>query len=183
MQWKLQIFQVTPILKTKQVFSLCYKSTSTTCSGGYTSYTPAMYFSIPGFKYSLLNFSFAFFRTSRKNTKTLPKLHHYSTLPHLSFHITRSPLLINAEIKSLHTAATCRDLQFSVVAKLSSKLGWASVAIVRPILEFPREQGMNGSDSHVGDFAVTYVSREPKDSFWVQWVTNCVNNLTVNSIV
>jgi len=29
------------------------------------------------------------------------------------------------------------------------------VAFVRPILEFPREQGMNGSESQVGGFAVT----------------------------
>ena len=39
------------------------------------------------------------------------------------------------------------------------------MAVVRSILEFPRGQGMNGSDSQVGGFAVTYVSRELKDSF------------------
>jgi len=27
----------------KRVFNLCYKSTSTKCSGGYTSYTPVMH--------------------------------------------------------------------------------------------------------------------------------------------
>ena len=62
-------------------------------------------------------------------------------------------------------------------------LGESTVAVVRSMLEFPRWQGMNGCDSQVGGFVVTWVSCELKDSFWVQWLTNCITNLPVNSIV
>jgi len=34
-------------------------------------------------------------------------------------------------------------------------LGKRTVAVKRPILEFPRSQGINSSDNQVGDFAVT----------------------------
>ena len=44
-------------------------------------------------------------------------------------------------------------------------LGEPTLAVVRPNLEFPGGQGINGNDSQVGCFAVSYVSRELKDSF------------------
>jgi len=51
--------------------------------------------------------------------------------------------------------------------------GKPTVAVKRPILEFPRSQGINGSDSQVEGFAVTYVSGA-KGQLWVQQVTNRV---------
>jgi len=42
-----------------------------------------------------------------------------------------------------------------VVPKPSSSLGEPTVFIVRPILEFPRGQGMNISDGQVRGFAIT----------------------------
>ena len=62
-------------------------------------------------------------------------------------------------------------------------LGDPTVAVDRPILEFPRGQGRNGSDSQVGGFRGYLGISRVKEHLWVQWVTNCITNLTVNSVV
>ena len=93
--------------------------------------------------------------------------------------ISYRPRLTTAEILIMFSQAifmSSLNLKFSKAANLieilivqcpnrAVSLGEPTVDVVRPILNFSQSQGTNGSDSQVGGFAVTQVSRELKDSF------------------
>jgi len=81
----------------------------------------------------------------------------------------------------------CTEIQicteYCSVPSRAVSLGEPTVAVVRPILEFPRGQGMNRSDSKSRRLRGYLGMSGAKGLLWVQWVTNCVTNLTFKSIV